>query len=746
MEDHQAPSSDASEEGPSRGLTGSIHPISSATAGALPEPPRPWTIRWFRTPAGLTLLAILAFVVIGGYDRLHDLGGVSLWDDEAQSTLYAFSVLKHGYPIITAKHVIDNWEPLYPYIEALSILTLGPSNFAFRIPSVLLGIALIPLAYWIGARVRDRYVGIALAAMVALSSEYIAWSRQARWYMLMVILMALGFLVALVWYHARSRRERTACLIGGCALGVLAGLAGIGVFLLYLPGILVAGLVYYVVSRWESFRRWFGRPSPPVTPSELPPARILPYRYRPWVVLAAIGAVSAGVAILRRPLGAVYTAVFTRLVGFPPYPLAWSGVFGPYLLQYYPGIIALAVVGAGFIFVRRDPLETALVAFCAAGFVGVSLFASLTNGPTVINAATQIGQRAAYERHIVPLLFFLFLVAALGIVELFRRLLPLLAARLHYRPRVRGVAPALFGVAVVVLLVLPGIVVPSQVTVYRHVASSPADNLVAWFPFSLDPVYPSALYLTEQANYQLAADYVLAHRNASDVVATTAPSPTVIYCGEAQYWVDSRSIPAQIVFVNGRPTFFQTGSILVANTSEMEGLLFNSSGWLVSDVPYPSPIPFPNGMNYVITKFMTKISVASDVSISLYHWNISTVLTLLEMLAARTAWLVTLESNVTLLVNWAATAGVTSSPFRDLLLPMEYSFLPYVSSGLLPLAILINLYNHRPDLQAAFPQVLNQPSNDTALIQWAYQVATGAIADPAEPILAPYATWYYNHG
>ncbi|MCI4351788.1 MAG: glycosyltransferase family 39 protein [Thermoplasmata archaeon] len=689
---------------------------------------------------------ILGFVLVGGYDRLHDLGGVSIWTDEAQSTLLAFSVLKHGYPIIVSQHVINNWEPLYPYLEALSIRVLGATNLAFRLPSALLGIALIPLAYSVGARLRDRYVGIALAAMLAFSSEYIAWSRQARWYMLLVVLLALGFLLAMTWHYASSRRLRTACVLGMVVLAVFAGLASLSLFLLYLPGILAAGLVYFLAAGWEPIKRWFGRPAPTVSPTEPSSARIIPYRYRPWVLLAILGAMVGLVVVLQKPLELAYAVAFTRLVGFPPHPLAWSNTFGPYLLEYYPGVIALAGLGAVFITGRRNPIEIALAAFCISGFLSVSLFASLTNGPTPVSGAAPFVSHAAYERHIVPLLFFLFLVASLAIVELCQRTIRFLSPRLQGGPHLRGVVPALFGIAVVVVLVLPGVVAPSNVTIYGSRTASPADSLVPWVAFSLDPVNPSALWRTPQLNYQLAAEYVVGHRNSSDVVATSDPGPTAVYCGSAQYWVNARPIPSTIIYTTQGPTFFQTGSLLVSNSSQLEGLLLNGSGWFISSVPIPNPAAFPSGMSYVISDFMSRIPAASDVSISLYRWNLSTPASLIEMLAARTPAVGILGTNLTVLAGWATTSGVTENPFRDFLVPLAPSLLRYVGPGLLPLAVLFNVYNHRPDLQSAFPEVLYYPSNDTALAHWAKQVVTGVFPDPAFPALAPYSAWYQAHG
>src|SRR5271157_5542396 len=201
-------------------------------------------LAWLGTPSGITCLVIAAFVVAGSYARLSALGTPSIWNDEAQSTIYALSILQHGYPVIVSQHLVNNWEPAYPYLEAASIALLGHSNFAYRSPAALLGISLIPLSYWIGMRFRDRYVGIALAAMVAFSTEYIAWSRQARWYMLFVLLLALGFLAILIWSQVQTRWARRLCLVAVAGTGAALSVTSIGLFLLYCPGILVGLLAF----------------------------------------------------------------------------------------------------------------------------------------------------------------------------------------------------------------------------------------------------------------------------------------------------------------------------------------------------------------------------------------------------------------------------------------------------------------------------------------------------------------------
>jgi uncharacterized membrane protein len=692
-----------------------------------------------RSASGLTLLVVIAFAALGAYDRLAGLGDLSLWNDEAQSTLNAFSIQQHGYPVILSQHLINNWEPLYPYLEAISIAIFGESNFAFRLPSALIGIALIPISYYVGSRLRDRYVGIALAAMVAFSSEYIAWSRQARWYLLFVAIFAVAFLVAALWTRTVESRRQWLYVIAFLALGVLAALTSLGLFLLYLPGVLAAFLTYVFIVRWGAIRRFFGWPSPSDPTARRSRGRFIAYRHRPWFIVGGLVALAGLIAARPGALGAAYVAVVTRAIGYPPYPVVYSSNFGVYLAQYYPGILALAFLAIGFIVRRRSPFEFALLGFTAGAFLGVSVGASITN-----NIA---GGNASFERHILPLIYFLFVLSAISIVELGRWIYRALVPRLGTLPRWRRVGPALFGVAVVVLLVVPGVVVPSDLTVYKRAAASQVDHVVKWFPFALVPRFPSALYSAVQPNYQLATEYVLAHRNLTDVVGATNPGASEAYRLPVEYWVRGNAVPSTEIQLEGQLAFFQTGSLLVANTSQLVHVMFQAPGWLISDTPGHLSVTFPDGMALAVSHLMTPVANGSDVSIFLYHWNRFDPVLVLQTLEAENRSLISrIGSNLSLLLNWAATMGVTASPVRDLILPFETYLLTRVSNASRPLAVLCSVFNNRPDLQQLFPDVLREPPNDTALIHWAYLVASHTLPDRAAPTLAPFVAWYRTHG
>ena len=742
----------ASEEGGPRSGpgTGSSPPATPETTGSARVAPtsngspsrvgraqrrRRWG--WLRSPSGLTLLVVAAFVVVGGYWRLIGLGSVSEWNDEAQSTIYALSILRHGTPGIVSQHLINNWEPLYPYLEAVSIAILGQSDFAFRLPSAILGISLIPISYWVGARLRDRYVGLTLAAMVAFSSEYIAWSRQARWYMLFVVLMALGTLAALAWARSPSRRGRVwglAAVAGAC---IALAFTSVGLFLLYAPGIF-AGLAAYVATvRWSSIRRFFQGPPATDPSSAATVPRWIPYRFRLPLVLVA-GATVVLVALLEVAVLSKWTSVFLGWTfGFSTYPPVWSTLYGSYLLSFYSPIVALCFASVYFIARKRDPFEIGLLAFCVVGFAGVSVGSSLTN-----NVA---GGLPPIERHIVPLIFFLFLLSAISAVELIRWVATAIDRSWPRPRRLSKFAPAVFGAAIVVMLVVPSVVVPSGQNLNTFKSETPADGWVAWVPFTVAPAHPWALYQTSQANYELASDYVLAHRSPGDVVGATTTGPPRVYLGDIEYWIRGNAIPSTIYYRDGRPTFYQTGAVLVANISQVENLLYNSSGWFISDIRGNGGPAFPGQMSLVFHFFMTPVANGSDPTIFLYHWNQSTPVGLVQELIREFPPLYNYTRGWSLQgqLGWAVTNGVRSFFYRSLLVPIAPYLLPLIRNETTRgLGTLFNLYNNRTDLQAAFPGVVSAPYNDTALLSWACSVASGIRSDYSYPVLAPYESVY----
>ncbi len=89
-------------------------------------------------------------------------------------------------------------------------------------------------------------------------------------------------------------------------------------------------------------------------------------------------------------------------------------------------------------------------------------------------------------------------------------------------------------------------------------------------------------------------------------------------------------------------------------------------------------------------------------------------------------------TNFTQLVDWAGgvVTGAFSDSARTALSPFGYWY------------ALMQTYDGRPDLRAAFPDAYGNASNATALVNWAGEVVTGVFADSSKATLDPFGAYY----
>ncbi|MCC7372235.1 MAG: glycosyltransferase family 39 protein [Chloroflexi bacterium] len=194
----------------------------------------------------LTLVAVLALTLAALWIRLDGLQG---WDgtltvDEARLALAARGINQTGLPRLPSGWVYTRGL-LATYLTAPSLALLGESDFATRLPAVLAGALLVPVAYLLGREVAGRLGGLAVAALCVGHPSLVVWSRQAWFYALFVLLFALALLFLL--RAARTGRPSDQLLAGVC-VGLSAFAHEAGMFLL-LPLTVQAGLALWPVRR-----------------------------------------------------------------------------------------------------------------------------------------------------------------------------------------------------------------------------------------------------------------------------------------------------------------------------------------------------------------------------------------------------------------------------------------------------------------------------------------------------------------
>ena len=131
----------------------------------------------------LLLLIVLAGLAL----RIYDLGGESVWFDEAVS----IDVSRLGF-VEQIKWVAgpskETNPPFYYMVLHLWIPVFGDSEFVARFPSVVFGVLSIVLTCSVGRLLFGKRAGLLAALIIALSFFHIRYSQEARGYTLMVLL------------------------------------------------------------------------------------------------------------------------------------------------------------------------------------------------------------------------------------------------------------------------------------------------------------------------------------------------------------------------------------------------------------------------------------------------------------------------------------------------------------------------------------------------------------------------------
>ncbi|MCP3849519.1 MAG: hypothetical protein GY694_04680, partial [Gammaproteobacteria bacterium] len=165
---------------------------------------------------------ILAIIAWGSYIRLFALGEPSFWIDEAFSIELAHSIAQTDN-WFSLKDSDGDWlrGPIYHNLLAVVIQFFGESEASTRWPSVLAGILLmVVLAFFCWQYIQPR---VAVIAVLLLSTGYwqIAWSRQAREYMLLTVVIWFVFYLIQVFWKGSSQKTLKAISI--LLLTVVAG-------------------------------------------------------------------------------------------------------------------------------------------------------------------------------------------------------------------------------------------------------------------------------------------------------------------------------------------------------------------------------------------------------------------------------------------------------------------------------------------------------------------------------------------
>ena len=126
---------------------------------------------------------LVGLAVVGLALRIWQIDRESLWLDEAGRVAIAslpFGQIAHGVAVVELS------PPLYHFVLALWIRLAGDGDVSVRLLSALLAVPAVALGWSLGRAVAGRRVGLALAALVAISPFGVHYGQEAAMYALVL--------------------------------------------------------------------------------------------------------------------------------------------------------------------------------------------------------------------------------------------------------------------------------------------------------------------------------------------------------------------------------------------------------------------------------------------------------------------------------------------------------------------------------------------------------------------------------
>ena len=187
------------------------------------------------------LWVLAAITVLGAVLRLWTLGEKSVNGDEMNMARF-----------VTGERDLSlNFGNAHAYILILRLFSyFGLSDFIFRLPAALAGIAAIPLIYRVGRTVAGRPTGLVTALFLALSPIHIDLSQMIHSYALFCYLSLLSFYFMWQAYHKSSTGH-------WIAFAVANGINfNVHLYTVFVIGCEIAVLLVWTLQRSWPLKRW----------------------------------------------------------------------------------------------------------------------------------------------------------------------------------------------------------------------------------------------------------------------------------------------------------------------------------------------------------------------------------------------------------------------------------------------------------------------------------------------------------
>lgn len=276
---------------------------------------------------------LIALLVLGALIRFWGVGSFGLHRPDEDTT------------VLAAVHILQDGEPRFPsgmfysraiiqsYLIAGSVKMFGQTEWALRLPSVLCGILLVALTYFVGRRFLRPVWNLTLVAIAVFLPGLIADSQEARMYGFLCASLAAFLVLVFRWERTNRGRDLAAAVVAMLLAIQFQEIAVFGSLLLLFPGLvegngkrfvkgliamIVIGVIYLVISHWNSsFHPKVAVDYAQAAPELGRAPDSSGYRVIPIVavVVALVGALAAAVVTRGMGLGSRALCVLLLVVG-----------------------------------------------------------------------------------------------------------------------------------------------------------------------------------------------------------------------------------------------------------------------------------------------------------------------------------------------------------------------------------------------------------------------------------------------
>lgn len=195
-------------------------------------------------------LLIVLITLFGFYLRYNDITHeASYWNDESHAATYARAIVQTGKPVDATGYNTGLYQIGLYMVTAVSFWLFGITEYAGRLPSVLIGTLLIPLIFYVGRKMIGTGATLIAAGLLTVSQMQLAWSTQLRPYIWME---AFAIITVFLCYQSLKDKQPilNRYLLWGCIVtGVSFLFHGTGLF----NGLFVASVFLYRIIREKKY-------------------------------------------------------------------------------------------------------------------------------------------------------------------------------------------------------------------------------------------------------------------------------------------------------------------------------------------------------------------------------------------------------------------------------------------------------------------------------------------------------------